>query len=211
MFRKIETLLPDGIKICPLEIPGRGSRFNEELVTDIEFVAEDLYNNIRERLDEEYCILGFSMGGILAYELCFLLKKHHKRMPSSVFLLGSEPPEFFSHTEYHKLDDDKFKDKLISINGIPGELIENSELFNFYIPILRADFTMCETYEHHHEAVRFDVCFHLINGIRDDIDRSRLVSWSNYCRSCTMDFVPGDHFFINSNMYETATAITKNL
>ncbi|WP_037298578.1 thioesterase II family protein [Ruminococcus flavefaciens] len=211
MFRKIGEMLPPDIKLCPLEIPGRGSRFNEELESDLSSVANDLYESIKDRLDEDYCILGFSMGGILAYELCCRLMSHHRKMPGSVFILGSEPPEHFSNTEYHKLDDESFKKKLISINGIPRELIDNSELFDFYIPVLRADFTMCETYKNEHDAVRFDVSFHLINGISDDINRKQLDLWRNYCRSCTMDFVPGDHFFINTNIYETATAITKNL
>lgn len=211
MFRKMEKMLPSDIQLCPLEIPGRGSRFNENLVSDLSSVANDLYEGIKNRLDEAYYILGFSMGGILAYELCYRLKQHHKKMPEAVFLLGSEPPECFSNTEYHKLDDDSFKEKLIAIHGIPQEIIENSELFDFYIPVLRADFTMCETYQNEHEIVKFDVRFHLINGISDDIDRTQLDLWRNYCSSCTMDFVPGNHFFINTHMHETAVAISKNL
>ncbi|MBQ9981832.1 MAG: hypothetical protein IJP18_04625 [Oscillospiraceae bacterium] len=118
------------------------------------------------------------MGGILAYELCCKLQKNGCKMPKSVFILGSEPPEYFSSTQYHKLDDKEFKKKLISIEGIPTELI---------------------------------LTFHLINGISDTIDRTKLKLWRNYCYRCTMDFVPGNHFFINSNIYETTRAINKNL
>lgn len=149
------------------------------------------------------------MGGILAYELCCKLQKNGCKMPKSVFILGSEPPEYFSSTQYHKLDDKEFKKKLISIEGIPTELILNSELFDVYLPALRADFEMCETYKN--KTTKLNLTFHLINGISDTIDRTKLKLWRNYCYRCTMDFVPGNHFFINSNIYETTRAINKNL
>lgn len=211
MFKKMERMLPENIKLCPLEISGRGIRFNEPLFQHISEAADDLYENIRTKLSEDYCMLGFSMGGILTYELCRRLSKNSNKMPKTVFILGSEPPEIFSDTEYHNLSDEEFKKKLISNNGIPKELIKNSELFDFYLPILRADFRMCETYKSSSDNTKIDVDFHLINGIEDNINRKYLSLWNNYCRKCTMDFVPGNHFFINSNMYETVIAIKKNL
>ncbi|MBP1566530.1 MAG: hypothetical protein J6A58_12345 [Oscillospiraceae bacterium] len=72
------------IKLCPLEIAGRGSRFNEKLNYCVSDAVDDLYKNIKIQLDEEYCILGFSMGGILAYELCCKLQKNGCKMPKSV-------------------------------------------------------------------------------------------------------------------------------
>ena len=211
MFRKIEKLLPSGTVIVPLEIAGRGSRFTEKLNQCIEETADDLYNRIKERTSDDYCILGFSMGGIIAYELCRRIYNNGLKMPKSVFILGTEPPEYFSKTEYHKLNDNDFKEKLISINGIPEELVQNKELFSIYLPALRADFRMCENYHKENNTVKFDVSFHLINGINDDISIEQLELWKNYCRDCTMDFVPGNHFFINSNISETALAISKNL
>ncbi|MDE6847880.1 MAG: hypothetical protein K2O29_02785 [Ruminococcus sp.] len=211
MFRKIEGLLPSDAVIIPLEIAGRGSRFNEKLNQCIEETANDLYNSIKDRTDSDYCILGFSMGGIIAYELCRKIYDNGLKMPISVFMLGTEPPEFFSRTEYHKLSDSDFRKKMISINGIPEELVQNSELFDVYLPALKADFKMCETYRKKDDTVRFDVNFHLINGIKDSISIEQLELWKNYCRKYTMDFVPGNHFFINSNLTETALAISKNL
>ena len=103
IFRKFENLLPPDTVIIPLEIAGRGSRFAEELNQCIEETADDLYNSMKDMTDNDYCILGFSMGGIIAYELCRRIYYNGLKMPVSVFILGTEPPEIFSHTEYHKL------------------------------------------------------------------------------------------------------------
>ncbi|MFP3802494.1 thioesterase II family protein, partial [Paraburkholderia sp. SIMBA_027] len=59
------TKLSKGITdFVVLEYPGRGSRFNEKLITNIDTLVEDLLPKVIEEIRncQEYVIYGHSMG-----------------------------------------------------------------------------------------------------------------------------------------------------
>lgn len=212
MFKKIESLLIPEVKVRPLEMAGRGSRFQEEPYVEVHSAVNDLYQKISGVIDEEdYSFLGFSMGGILAFELCRLLQENGRKPPLGMFFLGIEPPHIKSSTQYHKLNDTEFKEKMVAMGGIPKEVFQYDDLFQIYLPALKADFQLCETYRFSGKSYRFDSKFYLINGLNDTISHSVLKQWKRYCYKCQMDFVPGIHFFINTNTIETCRSINRNL
>lgn len=212
MFKKIQDLLLQNVTVRPMELAGRGSRFAEEPYADVSCAVNDLYQKISGWIDQEdYCIMGFSMGGILTFELCRKIGQMGRKLPSGVFFLGVEPPHIKSGTEYHKLDDREFRQAMISIGGIPEEVSQCEELFDIYLPALRADFQLCETYCFTGQIIKFDFNFYLINGLNDSISRCVLDQWAWYCKKCQLDFVPGVHFFINTNTSETCRCINKGL
>lgn len=212
MFKKIQNLLLLQVKVRPLELAGRGSRFMEKPYADVKRAVDDLYQTINDWIDDEdYCFMGFSMGGILVFELCRKILQNGRKPPLGVFFLGAEPPHIESQTAYHKLNDREFRQEMISIGGIPEEVSRCDELFDLYLPALRADFQICETYCFTEQPYKFDFNFYLINGLDDTISRSALNEWARYCRKCQMDFVPGGHFFINAYTSETCRSINRNL
>lgn len=212
MFKKIQNLLLQNVKVSPLELAGRGSRFMEEPYADVKGAVNDLYQKISGWIDQEdYCFMGFSMGGIIAFELCRKIQQMGRKLPSGVLFLGVEPPHIKSRTEYHKLNDREFRQAMISMGGIPEEVSQCDELFDLYLPALKADFQLCETYCFTGQTIKFDFNFYLINGLDDSISRSVLEQWSWYCKKCQLDFVPGVHFFINTNTSETCRSINKDL
>ncbi len=212
MFKKIQDLLPFKVKVQPLELAGRGSRFLERPYADVKMAVDDLYQSINGRIDgEDYCVMGFSMGGILAFELCREIFQNGRKLPLGVFFLGAEPPHIKSKTAYHKLNDREFRQEMMAMGGIPEEVSFRDELFDLYLPALRADFQICETYCFTKQPYKFDFNFYLINGLDDTIRPSVLNEWALYCKKCQMDFVPGGHFFINTNTSETCRSINRNL
>lgn len=54
----------DVFQICLIELAGHGGRYNEKLYSDFKEAANDVYMQIKSRLNEgeEYAIMGHSMG-----------------------------------------------------------------------------------------------------------------------------------------------------
>ena len=73
VYWKYTKYLNKNIKLCLLELPGRGLRKREEPVNELHAVVDDLYAHLVEELtktpDCGYMLLGYCYGGILAYEL----------------------------------------------------------------------------------------------------------------------------------------------
>lgn len=115
-----------------LELAGRGSRFTEQPYVAVSGAVNDLYQKIIGWIDQEdYCIMGFSMGGIITFELCRKIEQMGRKLPSGVFFLGVEPPHIKFGTEYHKLDDRKFRQAIkfdfnfYLINGLNDSISRN--------------------------------------------------------------------------------------
>lgn len=49
---------------------------------------------------------------------------------------------------------------MLSIGGIPEEVSQCEELFDLYLPVLRADFQLCETYCFTGQTIKFDFNFY---------------------------------------------------
>lgn len=87
-------LLSRDVKLCLLEIPGRGLRRDEESLKDMESVADDLFENLVSQLDEgdSYMILGYCFGAIAAYELYRRIAAVDMELPERMYFCASDPP-----------------------------------------------------------------------------------------------------------------------
>lgn len=63
-----------------------------------------------------------------------------------LFISGSRIPSIPEPKPIYHLPDEAFKRELGRFEGTPKEILENQELLDFFLPMLRADFTMDETY-----------------------------------------------------------------
>ena len=78
-------------------------------------------------------------------------------------------------------------------------MLEHPELLDLMIPILRADFSVCQTYAYM-PAAPLEFPLTVFGGLEDpDVPRADLEAWREHTRA---DFklwmLPGGHFFINT-------------
>lgn len=133
------------VTVCLVQLPGREERIMEKPYIDMPVMLDDLEEAVREVVDGPYALWGHSMGGKIAYEL-------EKRLEavgytaSCLFISGSRIPSIPEPNPIYHLPDEEFKRELGRFEGTPKEILENQELLDFFLPMLRADFTMDETY-----------------------------------------------------------------
>jgi len=213
-YRKFEEAAPSFIKIVPLEYPGRGARMGEPLITDLNRIVNDLYNQVKKTIDQkEYAIYGHSMGGLAACLLAKKLKAHKHTMPQHLFVTGTTAPSAPSRGEKkrHLLGKKEFIDEIKALDGSPQEILDNEELLNFFEPILRADFTATENYCYE-ENSQLDIPITVITGTEEDMKMEDVRLWQEET-SLTVDFrqMPGKHFFILKYAREILGIMEKKL
>jgi len=204
-WRAYADLLSPVIEPVALELPGRGDRFGEKLLTTMEEMATDIYRQMQPHIHTPYIVVAKSMGALIAYLVMEKLKEHYMRMPSYVFLGSRKCPASYSHEDpiFNK-NKSEFWEGVKMYGGLPEALLHHDELRDFFEPILRADFCALETYRHNRE-VKFNVPATVMYGRQDTVTAEELESWQNY-------FVPpvdifafdSGHFF----MYDQAAQIT---
>ncbi|MDR1067359.1 MAG: alpha/beta fold hydrolase [Clostridiales bacterium] len=213
MYKAMRHHIAAGVEVVPIEMSGRGSRFHEPLYDSLTQAAADAYETVKRSVgDDDYCVLGHSMGGLIAFELCAMIEGMRCKKPKMAFFLGTAPPDVKSRESRHLLSDDLFKADIVKMGGIAREFIENDDLFNFYLPVLRSDFRICETYNFSRETVRLDYDIIVLNGVDDDIDKKSVLGWSAYsAKNCYVHYVDGNHFFVTNRVEETCDVINKYL
>jgi surfactin synthase thioesterase subunit len=149
LYRSWAKDLPSTIDVCPVELPGRGLRLGEPLITDMGAMAEHLAAAIAELPGNvPLALFGHSMGARIAFEVARRLE----RRVVHLFASGSPAPgmrrDLFldDPRPTAELNDDEFRRRLHHLGGTPRQVLEHDELMAHVLPIVRADFVLIEAY-----------------------------------------------------------------
>lgn len=179
-WRAYDNILPPEIQPVALEVPGRGDRFGEPLLTSMQDMADDIFRQSRQHLEGPYLLAGKSMGALLSYLLMCRLMDEGLPLPGHVFL-GSRkcPSSYRALTPIYQEDRHTFWEGVKAYGGLPEALLQHEELQELFEPILRADFQALETYRHGDDRI-FDVPATIMYGRQDRISEEELQSWQQY-------------------------------
>lgn len=142
-------LLPylKGYEVHQLELPGRGKRTKEALITHLEKGVEDLFQQITLRLNgQAFQIFGHSMGAILGTYLTKKLETVNS-FPERLIVSGKAGLDLKREKSIHLLEKEAFIRELQLIGGMPADFFNHPDLIAYFLPIIRADFQLIETYE----------------------------------------------------------------
>ncbi len=213
MYFKWEKYLHPLIKLYPVPLKGRGKRFNEAFYESLEDAVDDIFEFIDSKIsDDDYAIYGHNMGGLLAYELYYKIMDKNRKVPKHIFISGHKAPNIANDREkIHTLSDDEFLKKIIEYGGINDEAIENGELLEGFLPIIRNDFKIIENYNYIKREDKINCNITLFTGDEDFITFHEMIEWENYAnKDLRIHTFNGNHFFINNNI-EGITSIINNI
>jgi medium-chain acyl-[acyl-carrier-protein] hydrolase len=195
-----QHVIPD-VELIGVQPPGRESRISEPLIGDLPLLVQGVFAALRPHLDRPCLFFGHSLGALVAYELAKLLRRTDVHaVLRGMFVSGSAAPQLRKNPAVlHDLPDGAFIERLRALNGTPKELFDHPELLALFLPILRNDFLLSETYRHQ-PAPPLDIPIHCLGGEADPrVDTEQLAGWKEHStrRPFSMTLFQGDHFFIH--------------
>lgn len=197
----------ESIVVCPIQLPGREEKITEAPYINMKELIEDLVQEINKYNEYKIILFGHSMGAKIAYEVAKRLELRNTPV-EQLIISGSRVPHILEPNPIYHLPDEEFKNELGRFDGTPKEILGNKELLNFFLPILRADFTMDETYCIS-EVVKLSCPILALGGTFDkEANEEAIVKWNEYTKSnFEVSIFEGGHFFIRDKEYEVKNKI----
>jgi len=197
IFRTWSDSLPADVEVCPVQFPGRGTRLMETPFTQLSPLVQALAQTLLPLLDKPFAFFGHSLGALVGFELARQLRRQSGVQPVRLFVSADRAPQF-PHRErpMHALPDEEFLVELRRLNGIPEKVLEEVEIMQTMLPVLRADLAVCETYVYSTEPP-LNCPISTFGGLQDRrVSRGDLEAWRNQTSaSFSLRMFPGDHFF----------------
>lgn len=201
LFRTWRNNLPATVEVCPVHLPGRGPRLSEPPFRRLTSMVEALIPALRPHMDQPFAFFGHSMGALVAFETARRIRDTYDLEPVHLFISGSNPPQTpRCRRATYDLPDEQFVKELQRLNGTPQAVLEHSELLQFMMSVLRADFEVVETYSYV-SGPPLSCGISVFGGLGDgETSRERLTPWREHTTgSFSLSMLPGDHFFLHTS------------
>lgn len=209
-YSVLEKNLNPIYEVIEVDFPGRGKNKVCLEAKDMEELINNLYDTITTQVqpEEEFSILGHSMGAYLAYEIVCKMQVDHMRLPENLIISGAPV--------YKVLKEDSFyqktmitKDDVIELvrnNGWINEKLLSSKIFrNFIYKKIYSDLNLMRSFKFSNLVIDKHVKTSVFYGINDKYDEKAYVEWDSYFEN-PIDIYPfpEGHFFI-VNEYKLVT------
>lgn len=212
MYLRWQRLLPRGVRLVPVELPGRGLRIAESFSDDFDTLVRHLCEGHERHCSGPYALFGHSMGGLIAYAMAKRWRSVSRRLPNALFASGSpapklRDPEYFTHRQ----TDAALIADLRRQGGTPDEVFESPEMLRMTLDALRADYRLCAGYRYR-DTQRFAMPIHVFAGRQDEIEAARVLAWEDETSArFSVRWFDGGHFFIREHEAAVVGAIARHL
>jgi medium-chain acyl-[acyl-carrier-protein] hydrolase len=197
-YRDWPARLPDTIGVIAVQPPGRESRFGEPPIAQLPVYVSQLAEAVRPLVDRPYAVFGHSLGARVAFELCRLLRRDGLPLPARLYLSGCPAPQLPAPPPRWDLPDDELIDSLRDLGGTPPEVLASPQLLSLFLPVLRADFALVETFPYA-EAPPLPVPIRGFAGRSDpEAPPESVQAWAPHTTEWfELHEFDGDHFFLH--------------
>lgn len=222
VYRPWDALLPGDVELVAIRPPGRESRFREPAFAELTDLVPELVDQLAPLLDGPYAWFGHSMGALVAFETCREIRR--RGLPEPVRLAVSSRPApqlplgsvsalgLPGGRSTRDATDEEFAALLAALNGAPGQAAANPAAFAPFIPTLRADLSVIETYRYYPEPP-LGLPISVFGGDQDPVaSRAELQAWDVHSNvGCTVQLFPGNHFYLHQLRKRFVAALVSEL
>jgi medium-chain acyl-[acyl-carrier-protein] hydrolase len=178
-FAQQASQLPGWLEMRTLNLPGRQSRFDEPLCTDLDRLVAELSAACAE-LAGPYLMFGYCTGALIAYLVAQDLAGRGETLPRRLIVGSHAPPHLVSTPLIAGLDSDTLWQVLVEHRAVASEVADSTEFREIAEPILRADLGLISSYRYE-RATPLPVPITVLTGERDGSLASGAVGgWDGY-------------------------------
>lgn len=200
------------IEPISLELSGRGSRYNEELYSGFIDAVKDIFEIFKKNVgDDDYVLVGHSMGATLIYELYYKILSSGLKLPIHMFFSGSKPPHTRQENEkICMLEDDLFLNEIKKFGGLSDEMLNIDKFKKIFTPLLKEDYRILEDYKFSNKDSKIKCNISVMYG-NEDLSYEELRGWERLANMCFYEAFNGGHFYIDSNATKFASYINRRI
>ncbi|MFN8470344.1 MAG: alpha/beta fold hydrolase [Caldilineaceae bacterium] len=210
VYHAWSRLLPPTIELCAVQLPGREVRVRETPYTRFGEAITGLGEALCPLLDRPYALFGHSLGALLAFELARWFRHRGHPEPEVLFVSSRRPPQLPEpYPPVADLPDEEFTAKIQErYGGIPQVILQEPELMRMFLPILRADFKVLESYRYSVEPP-LACALAVFGGSEDAIATpSALHEWQQHTAAAfSMRQFAGGHFYLQTARAEVVASV----
>lgn len=213
LFRGWPRQIASAVEVCAIQLPGRDARMKERPYDNMASLVDALCGDIIAYLDRPFAFFGHSMGALVAFSLAQALVERAGIRPDHLFLSGARAPHLMPLLpEFHKLPHDELISALYALGGLPDEIMAIRELLDLFIPVIRADLMISETYWVKKPAPVMVPITVLGGGNDPRVSVESLEAWRDHTSaSFAARIFPGGHFYIQQHEKELVSFIVEVL
>ena len=213
VYAQWQAALGGEVEVCAIQLPGRGGRMGEPSLRALGAVVKAIAAAVAAESDLPFSFFGHSLGALLAFEVARYCAAHGLAQPRKLIVSGSEAPAVRSHGRgLHLLPDEELTARLRDYNGTPPAVLENRELMELLLPMLRADFELVHQYQYR-AAPPLGMPLLALAGTRDPYGQeARVAPWlRESVVGGELHRFDGDHFFIHSHQDDVIACVARAL
>ena len=210
IFHVWRRLLPD-VEILAAQLPGREHRVREAPIRDLGTLVDSLsaaLSALPESRPEPLplAVLGHSVGAVVAFALCRALPV--SMSPCRLFVAAGRAPHRPPRRILNDLPLTALLDELVRIGGTSPQALREAEIVELVEPVLRADLFLAET-NILSATPALEIPINVFGGTDDrHVIASDLEAWNDLTvRGCSIEYVPGGHFFVRDQAPDVARRV----
>ncbi|CAL9648425.1 Thioesterase PikA5 [Streptomyces sp. enrichment culture] len=189
------TGLPDDVELSAVQYPGREDRLSEPPAGDLQDLVTGVCAALLPLTDRPLVLFGHSFGAVVAHETARRLTAWGAA-PDHLVVSGRRAPALPARGDLHTRPDDDLVAELARLGGTRGELLADPAVRAAYLPAVRADFRLAETY-HRPASPPLDCPVTALLGEADtEVDEAQARAWSAHTTGAfALRAFPGGHFY----------------
>jgi len=208
-FFPLAKALPAHIEVLAVQYPGRQDRYSEPFIDNVVTLAEHLLGVLRTQRDLPLVLFGHSMGATVAFEIARRLVVEQPDGPLAGMIVSARcAPSKHRSNGIHLLDDAGILAEVNKLSGTQAAVLEDEELIQMVLPVLRNDYRAAETYSYTPGAP-LPVPIVGISGESDSrVSSSDIDEWQAHTSAGYASYaLPGGHFYFGTEPAALAAAL----
>lgn len=151
-FASWSNALPAGVAVHGAQLPGRQKRIAEEPCRRTADVVGPLVEAVVSMSSAPVVLFGDCTGAFIAFELARQLRaRSHLQLVHLIVSCCRAPQLPYRQSPIHLLPAEELKKKLVDLEVVPSWLLQNDRAFRDFLPVMRADFELAESYTYEPE------------------------------------------------------------